>query len=85
MAPSGQACDAVGAEQAPAQVEAEALPSMVMASVGHASAQARQPSGHLDASTTGRPRKRSGRAGTLRRVRDRPVALLQTGKRRLAA
>ena len=37
--------------------------SMVMASVGQASAQAWQPSAHLLASMTGRPRKRSDRTG----------------------
>src|SRR5437667_11742893 len=37
---------------------------MVMASVGHASAQARHSSRHLEVSTMGRPRKRSGKAGT---------------------
>src|SRR5262249_23683572 len=36
----------------------------VIASVGHASAQARQPSGQRDASITGKPRKRSGSVGS---------------------
>src|SRR5437868_3415914 len=39
-------------------------PSMLMAPVGHASAHSRQPSGHLAASITGRPRKRSGSVGS---------------------
>ena len=37
-----------------------------IASVGHASAQARQPSAHFAASSTGRPRKRSGSVGRVR-------------------
>ena len=58
-------------------------PSMVMASVGQASAQSRQPSGHFDASTTGRPRKRSGSVGAWAGYGDRPVTLLQSGERDL--
>ena len=37
----------------------------VIASVGQASAHARQPSGHFDGSTTGNPRYRSGNVGAV--------------------
>src|SRR5437773_4421117 len=64
MAPSGQACAQSVQNRHRPKSSRKPLPSTVMASVGHASAQARHPSGHLEESTTGKPRNRSGSVGT---------------------
>ncbi len=53
--------------------------SVAIARVGQASAQARQPSGHLESSRTGRPRNRAGSRTPLGGKRHRPVSLAQPG------